>query len=63
MAKQHFPRTIFVTVDPNADGEPEDNLLAYGAPIDGVDGNGPTVIAEYELKGVPKKYSKELVEN
>lgn len=46
-----FPQTIYVRREGD---EGEDYLVANETEIDAVDGDGPTVVAEYELSGTAK---------
>ena len=50
MAKQpDFAKKIYVTLDVNSDAPPEDSLLAWANPSDGVEDDGPTFVAVYAL--------------
>lgn len=54
-----FPPSVFVVFDPNAKFETE--LIAYNTPAEAIDGDGPTVVAEYHLVR-SRRYEKHTVD-
>lgn len=52
-----FPDTLYVAIDPNSESDP----VAYRAVEEAVDGDGPTVVAEYQLVRT-RRFRKNTVE-